>query len=67
MFYLTLPSNASPITFPENTPGKFKVIFTFTGFCQLVHLRIGSCLPQSTTSKTTFVRLHRSCTDTDHG
>lgn len=25
MFYLTLPSNANPITFPENTPGKFKV------------------------------------------
>ena len=25
MFYLTLPSNANPITFPEDTPGKFKV------------------------------------------
>ena len=25
MFYLTLPSNANPITFPENAPGKFQV------------------------------------------
>lgn len=25
MFYLTLPSNANDITYPENNPGKFKV------------------------------------------
>ena len=42
---------------PEGVTSK-SLFFTFTGFCRLVHLRIGSCLPQSITPKTTFVRLH---------
>ena len=42
---------------PEGVTNK-SLFFTFTGFCRLVHLRIGSCLPQSITPKTTFVRLH---------